>query len=366
MAQNANVTTNWTQEYSRRKHSISSGSYYPSSSEAEPETETEIELEEEEDTWSEVFEEPPPKSDVNFSDAEFDDDKEKTPIQFEGTPPSPSRPTVTSSSSKQKSYDDYDFVKAIRPSYGSKEPPVSYQPVEKLWRTANYGEIVEKRPPTIAMARRSSTERPPKSGYLEDIGYPDRTKSSDINLMEVKLFKEKAERSYEQALDAVRQQRPQQRPASRAGLGRSSDDSTSASPSRYHQPQRPASRAGTSSSSREIHYNQQQQEQLLPVQVLHPNQLRPVQVVQQEQLRPEQLIRKKPARSPSPSASASNYDVFELSRSPSLTSTATGISEITISSSNNNSPASGSKVGKCPHCNIHSWLPHSPNCPKKK
>ena len=353
MAQNANVTTNWSQEYSRRKHSISSGSYYPSSSEAEPETETEIELEEEEDTWSEVFEEPP-KSDVNFSNDEFDDDKEKTPIQFkEATPPSPPRPTVISSS-KQKSYDDYDFVKAIRPSYGSKEPPVSYQPVEKLWRTANYGEIVEKRPPTIAMARRSSTERPPKSGYADIGGYPDRTKSSDINLMEVKLFKEKAERSYEQALDG--RQRPQQRPASRAGLGRSSEDSTSASPSRYHQPQRPASRAGTSSSSREIHYHQQQQ--------VHPEQRRPVQVVQQEQVRPEQLIRKKPARSPSPSASASNYDVFELSRSPSLTSTATGISEITISSSTNNSP--GSKVGKCPHCNIHSWLPHSPNCPKKK
>merc|ERR1712223_151527 len=114
--------------------------------------------------------------------------------------------------------------------------------------------------------------------------------------------------------------------------------------------------AGTSSSSREIHYQQQQQ--------VHPEQRRPVQVVQQEQVRPEQLIRKKPARSPSPSASASNYDVFELSRSPSLTSTATGISEITISSSTNNSP--GAKVGKCPHCNIHSWLPHSPNCPKKK
>lgn len=42
----------------------------------------------------------------------------------------------------------------------------------------------------------------------------------------------------------------------------------------------------------------------------------------------------------------------ELSRSPSGTSAA--ISEAT------------NKLGRCPHCKIHSWLPHSPNCPKKK
>ena len=43
---------------------------------------------------------------------------------------------------------------------------------------------------------------------------------------------------------------------------------------------------------------------------------------------------------------------FELSRSPSQSS------EISVQSSSVRSK-------KCPHCHIHSWLPHSPNCPKK-
>ena len=42
---------------------------------------------------------------------------------------------------------------------------------------------------------------------------------------------------------------------------------------------------------------------------------------------------------------------FELSRS--------------LSQSSEISVQSVTKGKKCPHCHIHSWLPHSPNCPKK-
>jgi len=75
---------------------------------------------------------------------------------------------------------------------------------------------------------------------------------------------------------------------------------------------------------------------------------------------------------------------FELSRSPSATSTSTIMSDVSdmsgfssvslssrfqrpdpISASGRDTGSSGLK-GKCPHCYIHSWLPHSPQCPRKK
>ena len=374
MAQNANITTNWTQEYSR-KPSISSASYYPSSDTGSgPEVDPEID--EDEDTWSEVFEEP-------AKITEYIEDKEKTPIQTE----------------VKQCYDDYNFVKSTaRPQ----QPPV-----EKLWK--NYGEIVEKRPPTVAMARRSSTEhtiQPPRR--------------SD---MEVKLYKEMAERSYEQS----------QRPASRSGSYESSSQRTQ-QPQRpasraamisYEntpQPQRPASRAGMRSYENSPQRTQQQQpprsadisgflsyetqqqdsragirsyenspqrtQQQPPRSVSRadmpgflsyettPQSQRPASRagIRSYENSPQRPQPRRPAsraevnypRQPSPAPSS---DIFELSRSPSSTSTATVLSDTSsIGQILNPDKISSSphKGQKCPHCNIHSWLPHSPNCPKKK
>ena len=48
---------------------------------------------------------------------------------------------------------------------------------------------------------------------------------------------------------------------------------------------------------------------------------------------------------------------FDLSRSPSSSTMSSEVSSI--------SPSSSKNAKKCPHCHIHSWLPHSPNCSKK-
>ena len=54
---------------------------------------------------------------------------------------------------------------------------------------------------------------------------------------------------------------------------------------------------------------------------------------------------------------------FSLRRSPSLSSTSTLNSEVHPL----NKPTTAANLkGKCPHCHIHSWLPHSPHCPRKK
>jgi hypothetical protein len=97
-----------------------------------------------------------------------------------------------------------------------------------------------------------------------------------------------------------------QRPSSRAGLRTASYDPPAP------QPQRPASRAGTNSQAFEVYS------------------------------RPDR------------------FDLGRPSRSPSLTSTTTMESMASIS------PNSLKKTGRCPHCKIHSWLPHSLGCPKKK
>ena len=65
---------------------------------------------------------------------------------------------------------------------------------------------------------------------------------------------------------------------------------------------------------------------------------------------------------------------YELSRSPSeISTTSTIMSDMSsVSSANYHDREStptkndNSFKGKCPHCYIHSWLPHSPSCPKKK
>ena len=60
---------------------------------------------------------------------------------------------------------------------------------------------------------------------------------------------------------------------------------------------------------------------------------------------------------------------YELSRSPSETSTTSTIMSdmSSVSSSRQSTPKNADyKAGKCPHCYIHSWLPHSPQCPRKK
>ncbi len=50
----------------------------------------------------------------------------------------------------------------------------------------------------------------------------------------------------------------------------------------------------------------------------------------------------------------------EISRSPSLTSTVSSM--VSSPEAISASPSSG----KCPHCKINRWLPHSPSCPNKK
>ena len=63
---------------------------------------------------------------------------------------------------------------------------------------------------------------------------------------------------------------------------------------------------------------------------------------------------------------------YELSRSPSETSTTSTImsdmSSVSSRDRQSNNPKNTDpyKAGKCPHCYIHSWLPHSPQCPRKK
>ena len=62
---------------------------------------------------------------------------------------------------------------------------------------------------------------------------------------------------------------------------------------------------------------------------------------------------------------------YELSRSPSETSTTSTIMSdmSSVSSRDRQSNPKNTdpyKAGKCPHCYIHSWLPHSPQCPRKK
>ena len=62
---------------------------------------------------------------------------------------------------------------------------------------------------------------------------------------------------------------------------------------------------------------------------------------------------------------------YELSRSPSETSTTSTIMSdmSSVSSRDRQSTPKNTdpyKAGKCPHCYIHSWLPHSPQCPRKK
>ena len=62
----------------------------------------------------------------------------------------------------------------------------------------------------------------------------------------------------------------------------------------------------------------------------------------------------------------------KLSRSPSETSTTSTImsdmSSVSSRDCQSNNPKNTDpyKAGKCPHCYIHSWLPHSPQCPRKK
>lgn len=86
--------------------------------------------------------------------------------------------------------------------------------------------------------------------------------------------------------------------------------------------------------------------------------------------RTQEIVLQQPPRPASrASASASYFEgqqprgFIELSRSPSATSTSTRMSEMSTQSA---IPASGSAKGKCPHCYIHSWLPHSPQCPRRK
>ena len=301
----ANIPSNWSQEYTR-KASISSGSYYPSS-------EAEIEIDDE-DTWSEVFEEPEKAARITeyvdqtrprITDYISDEEKEQTPLP------------------EDCDYEEYGFVKGA----GRPQPPV-----EKMWKS--YGDpIVEKRPPAVAMARRSSTER---GGATSRKSSTDRgpKKRSDI---EDRLFREKVERAIQ------RTPQLQRRPASRAGM-MTYEDSPPArhpqpprpasraammayedSPPRRPQPPRPASRAGTSYAAKETYFGQRD-------------------------------------TSPTPS-----QDPFRLSRSPSITSTSTALSEAVSEAStvcSSTPPKAGGQ--KCPHCYIHSWLPHSPNCPKKK
>jgi hypothetical protein len=80
--------------------------------------------------------------------------------------------------------------------------------------------------------------------------------------------------------------------------------------------------------------------------------------------RTQEAVRQPPRPASRASASAAYYEGrrgHDLSRSPSATSTSTMASEMSSTSSKD----TGFK-GRCPHCYIHSWLPHSPLCPKKK
>ena len=59
-----------------------------------------------------------------------------------------------------------------------------------------------------------------------------------------------------------------------------------------------------------------------------------------------------PPRPASRASTSAQY--YEISRSPSTVSTSEA------------APSSSPLKGKCPHCHIHSWLPHSPQCPRRK